>query len=172
MLPTDLMAGMDNGMGYGSITLVNQGRGAVANVSMEIVGDGLWTDDGRQFIGNVGAGEQRSADFNLHADMEGTIDAKVVVTYENVRGEVKTLEQEFTVNVTEMFFEEPDFIDKPGFEDPSMEGGAGTGLPKWLWIAIVAAAAVIVIALLLRRRRKKRLAAEAALDDVADDDDD
>ena len=170
-LPTDLMAGTDNGMGYGNVTLVNQGRGTVANVSLEIVGDGLWTDDGKQFIGNVGAGEQRSSDFSLHADEAGTVEAKVVVSYENVRGEIKTLEQEFTINVMDGGFEDPGFID-PGFVEPGMEPGmeGRQGVPKWLWIAIGAAAAVVVIVLLVRRRRKKRIAAEEALDDIDDDD--
>ena len=173
MLPTDLMAGMDSGMGYGSVTLVNQGKGAVANVSFEITGDGLYLEDGRMYIGNVGGGEQRSADFNLLGDTTGMIDALVLITYENVRGEIKTLEHPFTVNVMDGGggSMDPGFED-PGFMDPGLiEGGQRGGPPNWVWIIIIIAAAAVAAALLARRHRKKKKAAEAALDDIPDDDD-
>lgn len=170
MLPTDLMVGMDNGMGYGSVTLVNMGKGAVSNVTVEIFGDGLSTDEGRQYLGNVGGGEQKSADFYIHAEMAGQIEAVVVVSYENVRGEKKTLERAFSVSVMEM--EKPDF-DGPGFEFPGDPGDVGvrTGPPLWLWIVIAVCAAVAVTAVLVRRRKKRLAAKEAALDEADDDDD-
>ena len=176
MLPTDLMAGMDSGMGYGNVTLVNQGRGAVSNVTFEIAGKGLFLEDGKMYIGNVGGGEQRSADFNLQASEPGTIEARVVVTYENVRGEVKTLEYPFTVNVMDGGeFYDPEWPgDDPGFGDPGMDvgGGARGGMQGWLLIIIIIAAAAAVTTVLLLRRRKKKRLAEAELDDDADDDDD
>ena len=172
MLPTDLMPGMDMGMGYGSVTLVNQGRGAVSNVTFDITGKGLSLEDGKMYIGNVGGGEQRSADFNLMADVPGQIEARVVVTYENVRGEVKTLEHPFTVNVMEGEFVDPDWPDDPWTENPGEDvgGGARGGMQGWLLIIIIAAAAAAVTTVLLLRRRKKKRLAEAELDDDADDD--
>jgi len=172
-LPSDLVAGMDSGMGYGSVTLVNQGRGAVANVSFEITGEGLRLEEGRMYIGNVGGGEQRSADFNLLGDIPGVINALVVVTYENVRGEKKKLEHAFTVNVMDMGggYVDPGWPERPDFEYPGYAekpGGLG-GIPIWLWIVIGAAAAAVVIILLVRRNKKKKKAAEAALDDIEDE---
>ncbi|MCL1895581.1 MAG: hypothetical protein FWG03_03440 [Clostridiales bacterium] len=174
MLPTDLMAGMDTGMGYGSVTLVNMGRGAVSNVSVEVLGDGLSTEEGKQYMGNVGGGEQKTADFNIQADMPGQIKARIVVSYENVRGEQKTLERAFTIEVMEM--EEPIF-DDPGFEFPGEGEGGGmrSGLPTWLWIVIIAGVACILVAVLVRRRKKRLAAKEAELDEVDydfEDDDD
>ena len=169
MFPTGLLAGDDNGMGYGSVTLVNMGKGAVSNVSVEIFGDGLSTEEGRQYLGNIGAGEQKSADFYINADISGRIDALLVVSYENARGENKTLDEAFTIEV--MDTEELDFED-PGFEYPGeMEGGGvRAGLPPWLLILIIACAAAVVTAILVRRRRKRMAAREAALDDIDDDD--
>lgn len=177
-LPTDLMAGMDTGMGYGNVTLVNQGRGTVSNVSLDIVGEGLSQEGGKQYIGNVGGGEQKSTDVNLQADTPGTIDAKVVVTYENVRGEQKTLEYPFTVNVMDngggdIGLPGGPGVDYPVVDDSGANGdGAGAGLPVWAWILICAAVAAVVSVLLVRRHRKKMKAAEAALDDFPDDEDD
>jgi len=165
-LPSDLTAGIDDGMGFSTVTLVNKGRGTVANVTVEVTGQGLSTDIGRQYIGNVAGGEQKIADFILYGEVPGVIDGYIVVNYENVRGEKKTIERPFTVNVNEGFFEDP------GREpDPfPPEEPIGTGPPMWLWILIGAAAVAIVAFLLVRRRRKQKAAAEAALDEIDDDD--
>jgi len=167
MLPTDLTAGVDDGLGFSTVTLVNKGKGTVANVTVEISGDGLRTDVGRQYLGNVAGGEQKVADFILYADFAGEIEGKVLVLYENVRGEQKTLERDFTVLVSEGFFEDPGW-GGPEFIPP--EEPVSTGPPTWLWIVIAAAAAAVAAVLLVRRHRKKKAAAEAALDEIDDDD--
>jgi len=167
-LPTDLTAGVDDGMGFSTVTLVNKGRGTVGNVTVDIVGEGLRTDIGIQYLGNVAGGEQKTADFILYADFPGMVDGYVVVSYENVRGEQKTLERPFTVNVSEAWFEDPGFED-PGFMPPEETGT--TGPPMWVWIVIIAAAAVVAATLLVRRHKKKKAEAEAALDEIDDDDD-
>ena len=162
-LPTDLTAGMDDGFGYSSITLVNKGRGTVANVSVEITGEGLYTDEGKQYIGNVSAGEQKSADFNIHADMAGQLSGMVVVTYENTRGEEKVLERGFSVNV--MDFMPQDF--DQGF--PIEEFPEPAGPQRWIIVLIIVAAAIAATVLLLHRARKKK---KAKQEDFLDDDDD
>ena len=167
MLPTFLNAGMNDGMGFGSITLVNKGQGAVSNVTVNVEGDGLYFADGRQFIGNVAGGAQSNADFNMMADIPGWIEGTIIVDYENVRGQHKQLEYLFSVEVAEPL--------PPGFEEPGMvfpeEPPQPTGLPNWAWILIIAAAAVAATVFLVRRRKKKLAAAEAALDADEDDDD-
>jgi len=167
-LPTDMTAGVDDGMGFSTVTLVNKGRGTVGNVMIEIIGDGLYAEEGRQYLGNVAGGEQKMADFILHADTPGLISAYVLVTYENVRGEQKVLEWPFTVNVNEAWFEDPGW---GGVDVFPPEDIGPTGPPMWLWLLIIAAAAIVVSVLLVRRYRKKKEAAESALDDEDDDDD-
>ncbi|GHU65530.1 hypothetical protein AGMMS49983_13390 [Clostridia bacterium] len=164
-LPSDLTAGMDDGMGYASITLVNKGKGTVANVSVEITGSGLTTSEGKQYIGNVAPGEQKSSDFNLHADAPGQIDGMVTVTYENARGEEKSLERGFAVNVNEAPEAEP--MPGDGGEMPPEEPA---GPPRWVWIAAAAAVVIVVVILFVRRAKKKKKASEEAyLDDDEDD---
>ena len=171
-LPTDLTAGVDDGLGYTTVTLVNMGRGSVANVTAEIVGDGLYAEEGKQYLGNVGAGEQKVAEFVLHADTPGMIDAQVLITYENERGEQKSLERDFSVNVMEAMIDKPGMGPDIGYPPDNGVGAQGPGIFQqlWFWIVVVVAAAVIVTVLLLRRRRKRIAAAEAALDYSEDDD--
>ena len=166
-LPSDLTAGMDDGMGFSTVTLVNKGRGTVGNVMLEVKGKGLYAEEGRQYLGNVAGGEQKMADFILHADTPGQIDAYIVVTYENVRGEQKVLEWPFTVNVNEGWVEDPGWGGDEFF--PPEEPVGPTGPPMWVWLIIIAAAAVVGSILLVRRHRKKKEAAEAALDEDDDD---
>ena len=168
MLPTFLTAGMDDGSGFGSITLVNKGQGAVSNVTVDVVGEGLSLGEGRQFIGNINGGAQNTADFLISASSPGRVSALVVVTYENIRGEQKSLEHAFDIEVAE--FMPPD-MDDPGIMFP-IDEPASAGLPPWGWILIVVGAAAAATIFLVRWRKKKKAAAEAALDDLADEDED
>ena len=168
MLPTYLTAGMDDGSGYGSVTLVNKGQGPVANVTVEVVGEGLSLGDGRQFMGNISGGTEKTADLMISASTPGMISAMVVVTYENVRGEQKSLELPFDIEVVD--FMPPD-MDDSGIMFPE-EQPVSTGFQGWILIVIIAAAAVAGTILLVHRHKKKKAAAEAALDDLADEDDD
>ena len=168
MLPTFLTAGMDDGSGFGSVTLVNKGQGAVANVTVDIVGDGLFLSEGRQFIGNIAGGAERTADFMISASTPGRIPALVIVTYENARGDQKSLEHAFDIDVVD--FVQPDFEDPEILFPEEMPGSAG--LPVWGLLLIIVAAAVAGTIILLRIRKKKKAEAEAALDDFDDEDDD
>jgi hypothetical protein len=166
-LPTDLMMGMDDGSGYGSVTLVNQGRGTVSNVSVEIVGEGLSTEEGKQYLGHIAGGEQKTAEFTFTATMPGQIAANVLVTYES-RGEQKELTHEFSVSVEDAAL--PEFDDGMQGLDPGMEEPApSTGFPVWGWILIAAGVAVAAVLLAVRRIRKKRAGEADAFDDEDDE---
>lgn len=166
-LPSYLMIGMDDGSGFGSVTLVNQGKGAVSNVSVEVVGDGLATEEGKEYLGHIAGGEQKTADFLLMGMQAGEVQAKVVVSYESTSGEKKTLEQEFTVLV-----EDGGGMIDPMPIEPMPEEPQG-GMPVWGWVLIVVGviiAVVIVLIVLLRRRKAKKAALEQA--DLEEDDED
>ncbi len=169
-LPTYLTMGMDDGSGLGSVTLVNEGKGSVSNVSVEVVGEGITTDEGKQYIGHIAGGEQKSADFTLVASQPGQIEATVLVTYENVRGEQKKLEHKFQVTVEEGMPIDDSFIDIP---EPIDEGG--TGFPIWGWaiiVVVIVAGAIVAIVLVRRHSKAKKAAQEQAdLEDDLEDDD-
>ncbi|MDR1797335.1 MAG: hypothetical protein LBR44_07860 [Clostridiales Family XIII bacterium] len=171
-IPSYLTAGLDDGSGYSEVTLVNQGRGSVGNVSVDVTGDGLSTLEGKQYVGNVAGGEQKLADFTLMAERAGQFDGEVVVTYENARGELKELRHEFSLEAGEGMDgndgrgEEGVYVDEGMMEEDSAMAGP-LGLPRWAWILIGAGAAcAVAIPLLVRRRRRKQAEEEALWDDA------
>ncbi|MDR3072998.1 MAG: hypothetical protein LBU41_05845 [Clostridiales Family XIII bacterium] len=154
-LPEFLTAGFDDGSGYGSITLVNQGRGTISNVSAEIIGDGLTNSEGKQYVGHIAGGEQKTVDFTIMADEPGEQKGKVRITYENIRGEQKELFYEFVVQVEEGM-DGGEFTGEEIFPEETQSNGK---IPVWVWILIglaVATAAFFTIRII----RKKRAAAK------------
>lgn len=168
MVPDFLTANMDDGSGYSSIELVNKGKSSIYNVTVSLEGEGLTSDMGSQFLGNINAGATNSADMNIIASVPGTIDATVVVDYENAKGEAKQLRHQFVIEVQDY-----DWGDGGGGDpfppiDPMPE--PSTGMPWWAWLLIAAGgvAAVVVVIVLVRKRKAKKAA--AALEDDADED--
>lgn len=140
-----------------SLTYVNKGKGTVYNLSAEIEGEGMDNPGQNQYLGNVAPGTEGSADFSITASAAGTINGKIILTYEDDKGAEKKIEKEFSVEVMEM--EMPD----PGVMDPSMDPTMGEpqgGMPWWGWLLIAAAvvgAAVAAVVLVKKRKAKKQL---------------
>lgn len=165
--PSMLTAGMDDGSGFTSVTLVNKGKGTIYNVSVNVVGEGLSSSEGPQFIGNIAAGSENGADLTVLAATPGSIDGQIVVTYENEKGEEKTLTHSFTVDVQDMGMMDPGMGMDPMMPiEPPPEN---QGIPYWFWIILgvgAVTAVVITVAVVKKRRAKKA----AALDDDFDED--
>lgn len=170
-LPSTLVMNTTDGMGFGTVTLVNQGKGTVSNVSVDIVGNGITSEDGKQYIGHVAGGEQKSADFNLMASEPGQIDCQVVVTYESTRGEKKTLTYDFSILVEDVGGGEMMPGEYESFPIEPMPGPGG-GFPWWGWALIgVAVVGGTVLAIVLVKKRKAKKAAKE-LEYLGDDDED
>lgn len=156
--------------GYASVAFVNKGKGTIYNVSAEISGEGFTTTEGSQFVGNVASGTESSADFTIQTSESGTLTGMLTVTYEDEKGNEKTLTKDFSMTVEEMNMDpgmDPGF--DPGFE-PMPEDGAQGGMPVWGWILIgvgVVAAGVVVLIVLKKKKAKKR-AAQLMEDDDED----
>jgi len=167
-IPEYLNTAYDDGGGYTSIELVNKGKGTVYNVTLKIEGDGLRTDEGSQFIGNIASGVQGSADFNLKADEVGDLNGKVIVSYETSRGEEKQLEYEFKVTAEKKLDEmETDIL-----IDPDLVRDSNSSIPWWVWILTVLGATIVIIVskrLFRRYRDFKRVQQEF---DEGDEDED
>lgn len=157
--PETMMMGEE---GYVSLTFVNKGKTPINNLSAEIRGDNLANPGQSQFLGNIAAGTENSVDFNVMAEQTGTINATIVLSYEDDAGNVKTLEKTFSCTVEEMpVYDDPGMMD-PGMMDPSMgmEEPSG-GMPWWGWALILAAVgggAAAVVVVLKKRKAKKALA--------------
>ncbi|MDR1184600.1 MAG: hypothetical protein LBK67_07370 [Coriobacteriales bacterium] len=167
-LPTELTLEAGNDAGYGSVTLINQGRTPASNVFVEVVGKGVELKDGKQYFGTINSGEQKTADFNLTASERGTVKAQVVVTYENARGEAKELTQDFTVNVREAEAEPALSIE----EQEGIGDTTETSFPWWI-VALIALMAVLalIIGLTVWNRKRKASQQEKLLADDWEDED-
>ena len=77
-------------------TFVNKGKTPVYNVSAEITGN-LSKPGQKQFIGNIEAGKEETADFSIGADVPGEISGEVVITYEDANMHVGELRAPFTM---------------------------------------------------------------------------
>lgn len=165
--PESMMMGEE---GYLSVTFVNKGKSAITNLSAEIEGTNLANPGQSQFLGNIAAGTENSVDFSVMASAEGTITGKVILSFEDAKGETKTLEKDFSCTVQAM----PDMggdmgIMDPGMLDPTMGENVKSGMPWWGWLLIalaVAAVAAVVVIVVLKKKKAKKLA------ELEDDDED
>lgn len=167
-MPDYLMVGMSDGSGYATIDLVNKGKGSVYNVEAEVIGEGISTEEGKQFVGTIAGGSSNSIDFSLIAETGGQLEGEVVITYENARGEVKTLTHSFSLTAEEMMMPDPN---DPGMMFPEEPVEPAGGVPGWVWLLVglvVVAGGIVVIVLIRKKAKARKAAAEEA--ELADDD--
>lgn len=153
---------------YGSVSFVNKGKGTIYNVSAELRGEGFTTTEGNQFVGNVASGTESSADFTISPTQAGSINAQLVITYENEQAEEKTITKDITFTVEEMSFEDPGMM--PGIDDMPTEP-AQTGMPLWAWavIVVLAAGVVATVVVIVRKKIKKRKENEKLMEEDDED---
>ena len=156
--PETMMMGEE---GYLSVTFVNKGKSAINNLTAEIQGENLANPGQSQFLGNVAAGTENSVDFSVIASAEGVISGKVILSYENSKGETATLEKEFSCTVEAMpAYDDPGMMD-PGMMDPTMGDDVGSGMPIWGWALIVVgvgAVAAVTVVVIRKKQAAKKLA--------------
>ena len=137
-------------------------------MSAELRGEGFTTSEGNQFIGNVNSGTESSADFTISPTQAGTLNAQLVITYENERAEEKTITKDLTFTVEEMVFDDPGMM--PGIDDIPTEP-AQTGMPVWAWavIVVLVAGVVATVVVIVRKKIKKRKENEKLMEDDDED---
>ncbi len=156
----------------------NTGKDTLSTFMVTTEGEGFVNSTPRYFVGNFAPGASDHYSAEIIPSKGGTIQGKVVVTYEDSTGQEQRKEVPFTVNVSEEMSPEGNnemMIDpKTGFPiDPE------TGLPidpqtgkpiggslltnPLLWLAVAAVVAVVV-GVILRRRKKKKENEELTLD--------
>lgn len=153
---------------YGSVSFVNKGKGTIYNVSAELRGEGFTTTEGNQFVGNVASGTESSADFTISPTQAGSINAQLVITYENEQAEEKTITKDITFTVEEMSFEDPGMM--PGIDDMPTEP-TQTGMPLWAWavIVVLVAGVVVTVVVIVRKKIKKRKENEKLMEEDDED---
>ena len=164
--PETMMMGEE---GYLSVTFVNKGKSAINNLTAEIQGENLANPGQSQFLGNLAAGTENSVDFSVMAAAEGVINGKVILSYENSKGEVATLEKEFSCTVEAApVIDDPGMMD-PGMMDPTMGEDVEGGMPIWGWALIVVGVGAVAAVAVVVIRKKKAAKKLAQLEDEDED---
>lgn len=119
-------------------------------------------------MGNVASGTESSADFTISPTQAGSINAQLVITYENEQAEEKTITKDITFTVEEMMFEDPGMM--PGIDDMPTEP-TQTGMPLWAWavIVVLVAGVVVTVVVIVRKKIKKRKENEKLMEEDDED---
>lgn len=93
---------------YLTVPMVNKGRSGVYNLTAFIRGE-MANPGQSQYIGNLNAGTESSADFSVIFDQSGACAGEIVVTYEDANMNPKEIVAPFSVNVMDFPSYEEDF---------------------------------------------------------------
>ncbi|WP_101909645.1 hypothetical protein [Marasmitruncus massiliensis] len=147
-------------------TFVNKGKTPVYNVSAEITGN-ISKPGQKQFIGNIEAGKEETADFSISADMPGEISGEVVITYEDANMHVGELRAPFSATAQANNVMPPD-DGELAMNPEGMEAEPVTWLseiPIWTWVA----AGVVLIILFAFAKKLYRAHKEKKMEEQDED---
>lgn len=140
-----------------SCEFYNTGRVTLRNLIVKLQGD-FEVDGAAAFIGNLEPGNMEYYDGTIIPSQPGTLTGTLIFSFEDLAGELQTIEKEFTVEVMESMPME----EFPGKEMPGdMNGGRGFKI----WYAIIPVVILAAAAFFIIRRRKKKKEEEMMLDD-------
>lgn len=147
--PPELYAGMQTGV---SVQFYNMGKTILNNLRITAEGDFDTPESTSYFAGNMESGKSDSYDFSFIPRKGGSLEGKIIFSYEDASGDVQTLERPFSFQVMD---EMPAFNDGMPPEDPAAGGGH-----KKLWIIlgviVVLAGAGVFAWRKIRKRKKQR----------------
>lgn len=144
--PPELYAGMQSGV---SVQFYNMGKTVLGNLRITAEGDFDTPESISYFVGNMESGKSDSYDFSFIPRQGGTMEGKIIFTYEDASGDEQVYERPFNFQVMD---EMPDWGGEfPPEEIPQEQGR------KWPFIvggiAVVLAAAGVVVWRKLRKRK-------------------
>lgn len=137
-----------------SFSFYNTGKNVLRN--LKITGEGNFDTQGNvsYFVGNMEPGKNDSYDLLLIPREPGEVSGTVTFTYEDVQGEIRTVEKTFSLSA----------LEPPPMEDEMMEEIPAPKNYKPYYIG--GAAAVLILGIFIwRRRRKKKKEQEMSLDE-------
>lgn len=166
-VPDIMMVGEEN---VATVYFVNKGKNPVNNVTVQLTGTNMQQTTQSQYVGNVAAGTEDSADLDLSPLEPGNIEGTITISYEAPSGEIVTLTEEISVPVENMS-DPMGGMDDPSMMDPDFpvdgEPTGNGGLAPWqiVLIVVVAAGAVAAVVVVLRKRAAKKKAAQEESDE-------
>ena len=129
---------------------------AIYNLSAEVEGNFTALDGSSTYIGNVESGTGDYIDMSISPNEVGTMEGKIIFTYEDSTGTQQVKEMTFACEVMENIYVDPG-ID-PGI-DPGMDPGMieeQSSFPIWGIVLICVAGVGVVVLLVLVIRKKRR----------------
>jgi uncharacterized repeat protein (TIGR01451 family) len=154
--PPELYTGMQSGV---SVQFYNMGKTTLNNLRVTAEGNFDTPESTSYFVGNMESGKSDSYDFTFIPRDAGTMEGKIIFTYEDASGDEQILERPFSFNI---MGEMPAWEEEMPPEDTS--GAKGGKLP---WI--IGAAVVSVLTgggiFIWKRRKRKKLNREMEIDE-------
>ena len=129
------------------LSYVNKGKGEIANLEAELVGEGFTSPARSQYLGNVAAGGNGSIGFAVSPDQAGELKLTVKVSYEDADQKPQKQEFPLTVQVAQVAADD-------GFELPQEPEQ-----PTFPWKLVIPAVLVVAAGaagILVWRGRKKK----------------
>lgn len=160
VLPADISVGDQSNVMF---SIFNTGKTTLYNVQVKFEGDSI--SGGDAFIGKIEPGATGNVDTMITGEAATMDDGivRAVVYYEDEAGTVYTKEQEFTLFVSEAFYEDEMFYD-----DMMIEEDNGSSLSAVIIvivvILIIAGIVTTVIIVKKKKQKKEQLELEAELD--------
>ena len=156
VMPASLSVGNQSNVMF---SIYNMGKTTFYNLQVKYEAD--FIEGGDTFLGTLKPGETANVDSMLTAaapSANGTV--KAIISFEDESGSQQSFEREFTLDVYEEIYMEPDMS---GDMMPVEPEGPNVGLI--VGIAVGAAAVIAVVVVLIIRGKKKKAAARKQEDD-------
>lgn len=153
--PPELYAGMQSGL---SVQFYNMGKTTLNNLRVTAEGDFDTPESTSYFVGNMESGKSDTYDFGFIPRQGGTMEGKIIFTYEDAAGDVQILERPFSFEIQ---------AEMPAMEEmPPEDAAAQGGGKKALWIALGVLALLAVAGVIIwRKLRKRKLHREMEIDE-------
>lgn len=166
-IPETMMVGED---GMASIYFVNKGKTAINNLTVQFTGKNVKQENQTQYVGNLAAGTEESADVELSPVAAGAVEGTFTMTYEAPSGDLVTITKDISTVAEE--YQDPFAGMDPDMMDPDMPADGmpeeNGGLAPWqiaLIVVVVIAVAVAVVIVLRKRSAKKKAEQEESDED-------
>ncbi len=163
VMPASIEVGAQSNIMFG---VNNMGKSKIYNVNISFQGDSI--TGGEAFKGNLDSGATANVDVMVTGVAQtmddGTV--KAIISYENEKGKVFTIEKEFNLFVSEpMPIDDIPDLDPSIMDDPNMMNPTNPNM-KWYIIGGIGAAVVIIaVVVIIIRKRKKRKQELEGMDD-------
>lgn len=149
----ELFVGEDTNV---SINIYNTGKDNLTNFMCKVEGKGFDVDENSSFIGNFAQGASESFSFNINPKKEGTVKGKIIMTYEDSKGETHREEKTFSKKAQKS---------ESGNQMESTEEVGGEEFNKTPVFLVGFIFIIILIIYFIRRKIKKKKNKELDLDE-------